>query len=64
MEMSVGNVLSGPSKWPRGLRRSSAAAVLLGLQVRIPPGHGYLSLVCALVLRSRCLCIGPITRLE
>ena len=33
------------SRWPRGLRRGSAAARLLGLRVRIPPGHGCLSLV-------------------
>ena len=32
-------------QWPRGLRRESAAARLLRLWVRIPPGgHGYLSL--------------------
>jgi hypothetical protein len=33
------------SQWPRGLRCRSAAARLLRLWVRIPPGHGYLSLV-------------------
>ena len=33
------------SQWPRGLRRGSAATHLLGLRVRIPPGHGCLSLV-------------------
>ena len=33
------------SQWPRGLRRRSAAARLLRLWVRIPPGHGYLSVV-------------------
>ena len=27
-----------PSQWPRGLRRGSAAARMLGLWVRIPPG--------------------------
>jgi len=31
--------------WPRNLRRGSAAACLLGLGVRIPPGHRCLSLV-------------------
>ena len=35
----------GRSQWPRGLKRGSAADRLLGLQVRIPPGHGCLSLV-------------------
>jgi hypothetical protein len=29
------------SQWPRRLRRGSAAARLLGLWVRIPPGHGW-----------------------
>ena len=32
-------------RWPRGLTRGSAAARLLGLRVRIPPGQGCLSLV-------------------
>ena len=31
------------SQWPCGLRRGSRAARLLGLWVRIPPGHGCLS---------------------
>jgi len=31
------------SQWPRGLRRGSAAARMLGLWFRIPPGHGCLS---------------------
>ena len=33
------------SQWPRGLRRRSAAARLLRLWVRIPPGHGSMSVV-------------------
>jgi len=33
------------SQWPCGLRRRSAAARLLRSWVRIPPGHGYLSVV-------------------
>jgi hypothetical protein len=32
-------------RWPRGLRCRSASALLWGLRVRIPPGHGGLSLV-------------------
>ena len=36
------------SQFPRGLRRESAAARLLWLWVRIPLGHGYLSLVSVL----------------
>ena len=35
------------SQWPRDLRRGFAAVYLLGLRVRIPPGHVYLSLVSA-----------------
>ena len=33
------------SQWPRGLRRRSTAARLLGMWVRIPPG-AYMSAVC------------------
>jgi hypothetical protein len=33
-------------RWPRGLRRRSMAARLLGLRIRIPPGAGCLSVVC------------------
>jgi hypothetical protein len=39
------NIRTDRCQWPRGLRRGSAAARLLGLWVRIPPGHGCLSLV-------------------
>jgi hypothetical protein len=35
----------------RGLRRGSAAACLLRLRVRIPPGHGCLSLVSVVCCR-------------
>jgi hypothetical protein len=38
------------SQWPRGLRRGSAVARLLGLWVRIPPGHG----VCLSVVSVVC----------
>ena len=41
------------SQWPRGLWRGSAAARLLELWVRIPPGHGCLSLVKCCVLSGR-----------
>jgi hypothetical protein len=40
---------SGRCQWPRRQRLKSAAERLLGSWVRIPPGHGYLSLV-------QCLC--------
>ena len=36
---------SSRSQWPRGLRRGSAAARLLGLRVRIPPGK-WMSISC------------------
>jgi hypothetical protein len=50
------------SQWPRGLRRRSAAARLLGLRVRIPPGHGYLSFVSVGMLSGRGVCVGLVTR--
>ena len=37
--------LAGRSQWPSGLKRGSAADLLLGLRVRIPPGNECLSLV-------------------
>jgi hypothetical protein len=52
-------VHSGRSKWPRGQRRGSAAARLLGLLFRIPPG-------ALLFVSSECcvlLCRGPWIRL-
>ena len=52
------------SQWPRGLRRGSAAAVLLELRVRIPPGAWiYVCSECC-VLSGRGLCDGPITHPE
>jgi hypothetical protein len=52
------------SQWPRGLRHGSAASRLLGLRVRIPPGHGCLSVVSVGCLSGRGLCNGLITRPE
>jgi len=52
---------TGLSRWPRGLRRESAAAGLLRLRVRIPPGARMF--VCC-VLSGRGLCDGLITRPE
>jgi hypothetical protein len=44
------------SQWPRGLRRGSAAARLLGLWVRIPRG-AWTSVSCeCCVFSGRCLC--------
>jgi len=52
------------SQWPRGLRHRSAAAGLLGLWVRIPPG-AWMSVCCeCCVLSSRSLCDALITRPE
>ena len=44
--ISVGNYTRDRFQWPLGLRRRSAAARLPRLWVRIPPGHGCLSVVC------------------
>ena len=52
------------SHWPRGLRRGSATARLLGLRFRIPL-WAYMSVSCeCCVLSARCLCIGLIIRPE
>jgi len=51
------------SQWPRGLRRRSAAARLLRLWVRIPPGGMDVCRECC-VLSSIGLCVGLITRPE
>ena len=62
LEMKSNVENSGPTRWPRGLRRGSAAAHLLGLTVRIPPvALMYVSCeCCALSGRGRGLCYGPI----
>jgi hypothetical protein len=52
------------SHWPSGLRRGSAAARVLGLRVRIPPGAlVYVSSECC-VSSDRGLCLRLITRPE
>jgi len=49
------------SQWPRGLRRRSAAARLLRLWIRMPPGV-WMSVCCeCCVLSGRGLCDGLIT---
>ena len=54
----------GQSQWPRGLRRRSAAARLLRMWVRIPPG-AWISVCCeCCVLSCRGVCDGLITRPE
>jgi len=52
------------SQWPRGLRRWSTAARLLGLWVRIPSGEWMFVCVECCVLSGRGLCDALITRLE
>ena len=37
--------MRGRSRWPRGLRRGSTAARVLGMGVRIPPG-AWMSVSC------------------
>jgi hypothetical protein len=49
------------SHWPRGLRRGSAAALLLGLRVRIPPGSWMFVSCEGCVLSTRGLYVGLIT---
>ena len=52
------------SQWPRGLRRRSAAAHLLRLWVRIPPGAWMFVCCECCVLSGRGLCDELITRPE
>ena len=52
------------SQWPRRLRRRSAAARLLKLWVRIPPGAWMFVCCKCCVLSGRGLCVGLITRPE
>ena len=55
---------SGGSQLPLDLRRESAAARLLEMRVRIPPGAWMsVSYECC-VLSRRALCVGLITRPE
>ena len=50
------DVLACRSQWPRSLRRSSRASLLLRLWVRIPPG-AWMSVCCeCCVLSDRGLC--------
>jgi hypothetical protein len=52
------------SRWPRGLRRGSAVARMLGLRARIPLG-AWKSVSCeCCVLSGRGLCVGLITHPE
>jgi hypothetical protein len=45
LKINTADVLNHRSQWPRSLRRRSTAARLLRSWVRIPPGHGCLSVV-------------------
>ena len=50
-QLNLRKLYTGRSKWPRGLRRDSAAAGSLGLWFRIP-GHVYLSPVCVVCCQT------------
>jgi hypothetical protein len=64
LTFSVVILVLGRSLWPRGLKRRSAVARLLGLRVLIPSG-AWRSLCCeCCVLSTRGLCNGPIARPE
>ena len=52
------------SRWPLDLWRGSAAAGLLGLWVRIPPGAWKFVCCECCALSCRGFCFGPITRPE
>jgi len=52
------------SQWPRGLRRGSAAACLLGWWIRIPPGAWMFVCCGCSILSRRGLCVELITRTE
>jgi len=57
-------ILKRRSQWPHGLRRRFAAARLLRLWIRIPPG-AWMSVCCeCCVLSGRGLCDELITRPE
>ena len=56
--------MNSRSQWPRGLRRRSAAARLLWLWFRIPPGVWIFACCEWCVLSGRDLCVGVITRPE
>jgi hypothetical protein len=61
----VGNKLyKGRSQWPRGLRRESAAARLLGLRVRISLKQWMFSVVYVACCVGIGLCDRPIARSE
>ena len=60
----VSNKFLSRFRWPRGLRRRSAAAHLMGLRVRIPRGER-MSVSCkCCVLSGRGMCIGLIPHPE
>jgi hypothetical protein len=62
--LNYASYLTFADLWPRGLRRGSTAARLLGLWVRIPPGAWMSVCVECSVLSDRGLCDGLITRPE
>ena len=63
-EQTRANNIQCRSQWPRGLRRRSAAARLLRVWIRIPPGAWMFVCSKCCVSSGRGLCDGPITRPE
>ena len=64
-KFSLVTLFNGQFQWPRGLRRGSAAARMLGLCVRILPGGAWMSVSCeCCVLSGTGLCVGLTTRPE
>jgi hypothetical protein len=57
--MKVVNTSCRPH-WPSGLKGRSAVVRLLVLRIRIPPGHGYLSVVNVVCCTGKDFCEGPI----
>ena len=62
VEFYIRNIVARRSEWPCGLRRRSAAARLLRLWVRIPPG-AWMSIVSAVCCQVE-VCDELITRPE
>jgi len=56
--------MEGRFQWPRGLKCVFAAARLLGLRVRIPPGAWRSALIECYLLSGTDPCDGPSTRPE
>jgi hypothetical protein len=56
------DIINGPDWWPHVLRRGSAATRLLGLRVRISPGHGCFSCECVCCVQVSASCWSLVQR--